>query len=74
MSDIDFPDTLINLERAAWEEIQAGQLTVDTAQAVHDGITAFVQQAQEAGNEVKRIDVEMGLKKVVRHAEVSETG
>lgn len=66
---IDFPPDLLALEARAWEEIQAGALTVDTAHAVHAGIDAFVQQAKEAGNPVARIDVEMGLKQVVRHAE-----
>ncbi|MFG3585163.1 hypothetical protein [Streptomyces sp. NPDC047990] len=62
MADIDFPDDLIALERSAWEAIQAGVLTVDTARAVQDGINAF---AETAG--LSRLDVEMGLKKVVRH-------
>lgn len=66
---IDFPPDLLALEARAWEEIQAGALTVDTATAVHQGIDAFVRQAKEAGNPVARIDVEMGLKKAVRHAE-----
>lgn len=66
---IDFPENLLALERSAWEEIQAGALTVDTAHAVHAGIDAFVRQAKEAGAEVARIDVEMGLKKAVRHSE-----
>lgn len=66
---IELPDSLIALERSAWEEIQKGALTVDTAHAVHQGIDAFVQQAKEAGNPVARIDVEMGLKKAVRHGE-----
>ncbi|MGQ4343630.1 hypothetical protein [Streptomyces sp. SAS_275] len=61
---IDLPPDLIALERSAWTEIQAGALTVDTARAVHQGIAAFVEQA--AG--VSRFDVEMGLKKAVRHA------
>jgi hypothetical protein len=60
----DFPDTLIALERAAWEELQAGQLTVPTATAVHAAVT---QYAAEAG--IDRYTVEMGLKKAVRHAE-----
>jgi hypothetical protein len=67
VADIDFPDTLIALERSAWTEIQTGTLTVETAYAVHQGIAAFVIQANEAGNEVSRLDVEMGLKKTVRH-------
>lgn len=60
---IDFPPDLIALERSAWAEIQAGELTVPTALAVHEGIAAFAEQAQ-----LPRLDVEMGLKKVVRHA------
>lgn len=59
---IDFPDDLIELERSAWEQIQAGALTVDTARAVQDGINAFAEQAK-----LPRLDVEMGLKKAVRH-------
>lgn len=69
MATIDFPEPLIALERSAWAEIQAGALTVPTALAVHQGIAAFVRQAKEAGSEVSRIDVEMGLKQAVRHAE-----
>jgi hypothetical protein len=53
VATIDFPDDLIELERSAWEQIQAGALTVDTARAVQDG--------------VGRYDVEMGLKRAVRH-------
>ncbi|MFJ9038031.1 hypothetical protein ACIRF8_15730 [Streptomyces sp. NPDC102406] len=64
MATIDFPDNLIELERTAWTQIQAGALTVETAQAVQERITAF---AAEAGME--RLTVEMGLKRVVRHAE-----
>ncbi|MFI9344904.1 hypothetical protein ACIG0D_27115 [Streptomyces sp. NPDC052773] len=64
MSDIQFPDALLDLERAAWEEIQAGHLTVDTAAAVQDAVTAH---ANEAG--LSRYDVEMELKKAVRHRE-----
>lgn len=66
---IDFPDDLIELERSAWAEIQRGELTVDTARAVHEGIAAF---AAEAG--LARLDVEMGLKRVVRHATVVAAG
>ena len=62
MATIDFPDDLIALERAARQEIQAGRLTVDTAWAVHAAVTAF---AKEAG--APRDDIEMGLKKAVRH-------
>lgn len=69
---IDFPPDLLALEARAWEEIQSGTLTVDTAHAVHAGIGEFVQQTKEAGGEVARIDVEMGLKRVVRHAAAAE--
>jgi exonuclease I len=62
VADIDFPDTLIELERTAWEEIQAGTLTVATAQAVQAAMTAF---ATEHGHD--RHVVEMALKKAVRH-------
>lgn len=61
---IDIPDTLIALETTAWEEIRAGQLTVETAAAVHAGVAEF---AETAG--VARYDVEMGLKRIVRHGE-----
>ncbi|MEU1497226.1 hypothetical protein [Streptomyces sp. NPDC005732] len=62
MASIDFPDDLIALARTSWAEIQAGTLTVATAQAVHEGVAAF---AAEAGH--PRLDVEMGLKRAVRH-------
>ncbi|MFF4536519.1 hypothetical protein [Streptomyces aureus] len=62
MATIDFPPDLIALERSAWEEIQAGRLTVKTARAVQDGIAAFAEQAK-----LPRYDVEMGLKAAVRH-------
>ncbi|MFD6552783.1 hypothetical protein [Streptomyces sp. NPDC058398] len=62
MADIKLPPDLIALERSAWEEIQAGRLTLDTARAVHEGIAAFAEQAR-----VPRYDVEMGLKRIVRH-------
>lgn len=60
---LDFPAHLLALEARAWEEIQAGALTVETAGAVQAGVTSF---AAEAG--VDRYEVEMGLKKAVRHA------
>jgi hypothetical protein len=66
VSDIEYPNGLIELETAAWQEIQRGELTVDTARAVHEGIAEFV--ARDDVN-ATRLDVEMGLKKVVRHAE-----
>lgn len=59
---LDFPAHLLALEARAWEEIQAGQLTVDTARAVQEGVSAH---AAEAGT--GRYEVEMGLKQAVRH-------
>ena len=61
---IDFPADLLALEHAAWTEIQAGTLTVHTAAAVHAAVTEF---AIEHGHQ--RDEVEMGLKKAVRHPE-----
>ncbi|MFE2832132.1 hypothetical protein ACFXI6_13960 [Streptomyces mirabilis] len=63
MATIDFPDDLIALARTSWAEIQAGRLTVDTARAVHEAVAAFAAEAGHA-----RLDVEMGLKRAVRHA------
>jgi hypothetical protein len=65
VSTIDFPADLIELERSAWAAIQAGTLTTDQALAVHEAIVAF---AEEAG--LERLDVEMALKRAVRHPEV----
>ncbi|NUP15417.1 MAG: hypothetical protein HOZ81_04800 [Streptomyces sp.] len=62
MADIDFPDDLIALERSAWEEQQRGELTVATAQAVHAAVTAYA-----AAHGLDRVEVEMGVKKAVRH-------
>jgi hypothetical protein len=61
---IDFPDSLLALERNAWEEIQAGRLTVATATAVQAAVGEFAEQAG-----IARYDVEMGLKRAVRHGE-----
>ena len=58
----DFPDTLLQLEHAAWQEIQAGTLTVPTAQAVQHAVTEY---AAEHGHQ--RYEVGMGLKRAVRH-------
>ncbi|WP_165914437.1 hypothetical protein [Streptomyces sp. AcE210] len=52
------------MERSAWEQIQAGTLTVETALAVQRAVTAF---AAESGQ--PRFDVEMALKRLVRHPE-----
>lgn len=59
---IDFPTDLIELERSAWAEIQTGTLTVETARAVHEAVTAFAEQAG-----LRRMDVELGLKTLVRY-------
>lgn len=58
----EFPAPLLALETTAWEEIQAGRLTVGTAAAVQAAVTAF---AAEHGHD--RYAVEMGLKKTIRH-------
>jgi hypothetical protein len=62
VSDYDFPDDLLELERSAWAAIQAGTLTVDQADAVQAGITAYAAAAR-----LDRYKVEMALKKAVRH-------
>lgn len=64
---IELPDDLIALERRAWEEIQAGQLTPDTAAAVQTAITAHAEQAG-----LDRYEVEMALKRAVRHPEPTD--
>jgi hypothetical protein len=66
VSDYDFPDDLLTAEREAWAAIQAGTLTVDQADAVQAGVTAY---AEAAG--LSRYDVEMALKKAVRHPEAT---
>jgi hypothetical protein len=59
---VDIPEDLLELERAAWAEIQAGQLTPDTAAAVQARIT---EVAADTG--VGRYELEMAVKKAVRH-------
>ena len=71
MATIDLPESLIVLERSAWDAIQAGQLTVDTALKVHAGIAAFVAERQAAGDEVRRMDVELALKALVRYEQAA---
>jgi hypothetical protein len=66
VTDFDFPADLLDLERTAWAALQAGQLTVQQAAAVHDGIVAYAEQIG-AG----RHAVEMALKRVVRHGETA---
>jgi hypothetical protein len=67
VATIDFPADLLELERSAWAAIQAGTLTTDQALAVHAATVAFSEQAG-----LSRLDVEMGLKRVVRHPEPAE--
>jgi len=64
VTTFDFPDHLLAAERAAWEAIQAGQLTPQHAAAVQDGVTAY---AADTGT--NRYTVEMALKRAVRHPE-----
>lgn len=61
---IELTDELIQLEQQAWAEIQAGELTVDTAAAVQAAITAHAEAIEKP-----RYDVEAALKKLVRHPE-----
>ncbi|WP_133305498.1 hypothetical protein [Streptomyces sp. AcE210] len=69
MADTEYPDDLIALERSAWEQIQIGTLTVETALAVHEGMDVAKRKA--AGDEVRRMDVELGLKRLVRYKTVA---
>ncbi|MEV7491398.1 hypothetical protein AB0O08_11655 [Streptomyces anulatus] len=64
MADIDIPESLIALERAAWAEQQAGALTVATAAAVQQ---AYTEHAAVTG--VSRYEVERAAKRLVRHPE-----
>ena len=62
MTTFDFPATLLAAERDAWAAIQAGRLTVAQADAVRQCVAEY---AAEAG--LGRLEVEMGLKRAVRH-------
>ncbi|QCX81297.1 hypothetical protein C9F11_38570 [Streptomyces sp. YIM 121038] len=64
MADFDLPDDLIELERSAWEEIQAGTLTVEIAQRVQERITEVAAATGQS-----RYTVETQLKRLVRHSE-----
>ncbi|MEW1892285.1 hypothetical protein [Streptomyces sp. NPDC085659] len=61
---IEIPAHLIELESAAWAEQQQGALTVETAAAVQ---AAYTEHAATAG--VSRMELEMAVKKAVRHPE-----
>lgn len=59
---IELPEDLIKLEQRAWTEIQAGALTVETAEAVQAAVTAHAAATGEP-----RDKVEAELKKRVRN-------
>lgn len=64
MPDTDIPESLIELERKAWAEQQAGALTVATAAAVQ---AAYTEHAAASGQ--SRYGLECAVKKLVRHPE-----
>ncbi|MFH9248248.1 hypothetical protein ACH4LK_22805 [Streptomyces lydicus] len=59
---IELSNELIELEQKAWDEIQAGTLTVETASAVQDAITAHAEATGQS-----RLSVETELKRRIRH-------
>ena len=61
---IELPEDLIQLETKAWTEIQAGTLTVETAEAVQAAITAHAKATGES-----RFEVEAAVKKKIRNPE-----
>ncbi|MFI1524920.1 hypothetical protein [Streptomyces griseus] len=63
MADIDIPEHLIELERTAWAEQQAGALTVATA----DAVQAAYREHAAATPGVSRLALEMAVKRAVRH-------
>lgn len=60
---IELNDDLIQLERTAWAEQQAGALTVASAAAVQLAVTAWAEATGQP-----RDVVEAELKRQVRHA------
>lgn len=62
---IKLSQELIELERAAWAEQQGGALTVPTALAVQTAVTEHAKVTEQP-----RLDVEMALKRAVRHPEL----
>ncbi|MFJ3597887.1 hypothetical protein ACIPRU_15390 [Streptomyces sp. NPDC090126] len=62
MADIDIPEHLIALERAAWAEQQAGALTIATA----DAVQAAYREHAAATDGVSRLELEMAVKAAVR--------
>ncbi|WP_128818037.1 hypothetical protein [Streptomyces sp. S063] len=67
MADTDIPESLIELERKAWAEQEAGALTVETAAAVQ---AAYTKHAAATGQ--SRYDLESTVKKIVRHPDPDE--
>ncbi|MCX4647969.1 MULTISPECIES: hypothetical protein [unclassified Streptomyces] len=67
MADGNYPDELIALERSAWEQFQAGTPTVQTVLAVREGIDRYLAEWKAAGDEVRRMDVQPRLKRLVRY-------
>lgn len=65
MADIDIPEHILALERAAWAEQQAGTLTYATA----DAVQAAYRQHAAATEGLSRLALEMATKKAVRHPE-----
>jgi hypothetical protein len=61
---IELTPELLQLEERAWAEQQASALTVETALAVQQAITAHAEATGE-----NRYEVERELKKRVRHPE-----
>jgi hypothetical protein len=61
---IELTPDLIQLEERAWAEQQAGALTVETALAVQQAITAHAEATGE-----NRYELERELKRHVRHPE-----
>lgn len=60
---IELSPELVQLEERAWAEIQAGVLTVETADAVQSAIREAAADPQQ------RLAIEIELKKRVRHPE-----
>lgn len=61
---IELTPELIQLEERAWAEQQAGALTVETALAVQQAVTAHAEATGQ-----NRYAVEAELKRRVRHPE-----
>ncbi|MGW6652499.1 hypothetical protein AMK23_26395 [Streptomyces sp. CB02130] len=70
MADIDIPPHILDLERAAWTEQQAGALTLATA----DAVQAAYREHAAVTEGVSRLALEMATKKAVRHPEAEQPG